>query len=495
MQVTETLSEGLKREIKIVVPAKDMETRMNERLIDAKDKVRLNGFRPGKVPLAHMRKVYGKSIMAELVNEMINEKPTEILSERGEKSATRPQISMTEDEAEANEILDAKADFEFSMSYEVIPQFEVGDVSKLKLERQVVDIAEDEVEEQVKRVAESARTYETKSGKAADGDRVTMDYVGKVDGEPFEGGADNDANLVLGSGTFIPGFEDQLVGVKAGDEKTIKVTFPEDYQAAHLAGKEATFDVTVKEVAAAGELVIDDELAKTLGLESAERLREVVREQIEGQYGQFTRQKIKRQILDALDEEYQFETPEGLRDVEFNNIWGQISADLEQSGKTFEDEDTTEEEAREDYGKLAERRVRLGLVLSQIGESAEIQVTDEEMQRAVYDQVRQYPGQEQQVMEYFQKTPDAVAQLRAPIFEEKVIDHIIASADVTDKTVSKEELMAEDDEDAKAEAKPAKKKAAPKKKAAASKTTEEKKAPAKKAPAKKKVPAKKADAE
>ncbi|MCP4317210.1 MAG: trigger factor [Hyphomicrobiales bacterium] len=466
MQVTETLSEGLKREIKIVVPAKDMESRMNERLIDAKDKVRLNGFRPGKVPMTHMRKIYGKSIMAELVNEMINEKPTEILSERGEKSATRPQITMTEDESEANEILDAKADFEFSMSYEVIPKFEVKDVSKIKIERQVVAISDDEVEEQVNRVADSARTYETKKGKAADGDRVTMDYLGKVDGEPFEGGADNDSNLVIGSGSFIPGFEEQLVGLKAGDEKTITVKFPEDYQAAHLAGKEAIFEVTVKEVAKPGDLVIDDELAKTLGLESAERLREVVREQIEGQYGQYTRQKIKRQILDALDEQYKIDTPEGLLEVEFNNIWGQISADLEQNGKTFEDEDTTEEAAREDYRKLAERRVRLGLVLSQIGEKAEISATDEEMQRAVYDQVRQYPGQEKEIMEYFQQTPDAVAQLRAPIFEEKVIDHIIGEADVTDKTVSKEELMADDEEEAKVEKKPAKKKATPKKKAA-----------------------------
>lgn len=479
MQVTETLSEGLKREIKIVVPAKDMESQMNERLVDAKDKVRLNGFRPGKVPMGHMRKMYGKSIMAELVNEMINQKPTEILSERGEKSATRPQITMTEDESEADQILNAKADFEFSMSYEVIPTIVVNDVSKLKLNRQVIDIAEAEIEEQVAKVAESARTFEAKKGKAADGDRITMDYLGKIDDEPFEGGADNDANLVLGSGNFIPGFEEQLKGTKAGDEKVVSVIFPEDYQAAHLAGKEAAFDVTVKEVAAPGELTIDDELAKTLGLESADRLRQVVQEQIESQYGQFTRQKIKRQILDALDEEYKIETPEGLLEVEFNNIWGQITADLEQARKTFEDEDTTEEAAREDYRKLAERRVRLGLVLSQIGEKAEITITDEEMQKAVYDQVRQYPGQEQQIMEYFQKTPDAVAQLRAPIFEEKVIDHIIAEADVTDEVVSKEVLMADDEEESVAEKKPAKKKAAPKAKAE----------PKKKAAAKKKVDA------
>ncbi|MCR9134768.1 MAG: trigger factor [Alphaproteobacteria bacterium] len=488
MQVTETLSDGLKREIKIVVPAKDMETQMNERLLDAKDKVRLNGFRPGKVPMAHMRKMYGKSVMAELVNEFINQKPTEILSERGEKSATRPQITMTEDEAEAEEILNARKDFEFSFAYEVIPSFEIKDISKLKLTRQVVDIDDKEVDEQVERVAESARTYETKKGKAADGDRITMDYVGKIDGEPFDGGADNDANLVLGSGNFIPGFEEQLVGAKAGDETTVNVTFPEDYQAAHLAGKEAVFDVTVKEVASPGELTIDDELAKTLGLESADRLREVVREQIESQYGQFTRQKIKRQILDALDADYKIETPEGLLEVEFNNIWGQIANDLEQAGKTFEDEDTTEEEAREEYRKLAERRVRLGLVLSEIGEKADVSVSEEEMQRAVYDQVRQHPGQEQQIMEYLQNTPEAVAQMRAPIFEEKVIDHIIAQASVTDQTVSKEELMADDEEDE--VKKPAKKKAAAKKKASSDA------APAKKAAPKKKAAAKKpADAE
>ncbi|MEO4040421.1 trigger factor [Hoeflea sp. CAU 1731] len=470
MQVTETLSEGLKREIKVVIPAKDMESQMTERLVDAKEKVRINGFRPGKVPMSHLRKMYGKSVMAELVNELISQKPSEILSERGEKSATRPEITMTEDEDEAKDILSANKDFEFSMSYEIIPVIELKDIDNLKLVREVVDIEDDEVEEQVKRIAENARSYETKEGKAADGDRVTMDYVGKVDGEEFAGGADTDANLVLGSNTFIPGFEEQLVGLKAGDAKTITVTFPENYQAAELAGKEATFDVTVKEVASPGELVIDDDLAKNLGLDSVEKLREVVRGQIESQYGQITRQKLKRQILDALDEDYQIETPKSLLDVEFNNIWGQVMADLQQNDKTFEDEDTTEEEARAEYEKLAERRVRLGLVLSELGEKAGVSVTEEEMQRAMYDQIRQFPGQEQQVMDYLKKTPDAVAQLRAPIFEEKVIDHIIGLADVTDKTVTKEALMADDEEEAAAEEKkPAKKKAAPKKKAPAKK--------------------------
>ncbi|WEX87199.1 trigger factor [Sinorhizobium garamanticum] len=487
MQVIETLAQGLKRELKVVIPAKDMEARMNERLAEVKDRVRINGFRPGKVPVAHLKKVYGKSIMADLVNEIVREKPTEILSERGEKSATQPEIAMTEDEAEANKILNAEADLEFTVAYEVIPKFELKDVSGIKVVREVVEIAEDEVNEQILRIAESARTYESKKGKAANGDRVTVDYLGKVEGVAFDGGKDEDAELVLGSDRFIPGFEEQLVGVKAGDEKTITVTFPADYPAANLAGKEATFDITVKDVAAAAPLEINDELATKLGLESADKLKEIVRGQIESQYGSVTRQKVKRQILDQLDELYQFETPERLVDAEFENIWRQINTDLQQAGKTFADEETTEEEARAEYRKLAERRVRLGLVLSEIGEKAGVQVSDDEMQRSLFEQLRQFPGQEKQILDYFKNTPGAAASLRAPLFEEKVVDHLLSEISVTDKSVSKEELMADDEE---AEGKPAAKKAPAKKKAAAKAEAaegEEAAAPKKKAPAKKKA--------
>ncbi|MEQ8307524.1 MAG: trigger factor [Hoeflea sp.] len=467
MQVTETLAEGLKRELKIVVPAKDMEAQLNEKLAEAKGKMQIKGFRPGKVPISHIKKVYGRSMMAQMVNEMIQEKPTSILSERGEKAATQPEISMTEDEKEAEEILTGNADFEFTMAYEIIPEFDVADMSSFKVVREVVEVPEEEVEEQVLRVAENSRSYEAKDGKAADGDKVTIDYLGKVDGEPFEGGADQDAELVIGSNRFIPGFEEQLVGVKAGDEKVITVSFPADYQAAHLAGKEATFDITVKSVAAPGELEINDEVAKSLGLESAEKLREIVKSQIESQYGQVTRQKLKRQILDQLDEAHKFDSPSKLVDAEFENIWRQINQELSDNGKTFEDEDTTEEAAREEYRKLAERRVRLGLVLSKIGEAANIQVSDEELQRSLFEQVRKFPGQEQEIYEYFQKTPGAVASLRAPIFEEKTIDHLMTVVDVTDKMVTKEELMADDE--AEAEEKPAPKKKAPAKKKAAKK--------------------------
>ena len=368
MQVTETVNEGLKREIRVVVPKTDLQARLTDKLHDAKSRVRLNGFRPGKVPVSHLRKMYGKSFMAEVVNEIIKDMPPSVLADRGEKSATAPEIDMTEDEGEAETVLVGESDFEFSLKYEVMPAIEIKDYSSIAIERPVVDIPEDEIEDQVKRVAQSAAEYAEKKGKAADGDRVSMSYVGKIDGEPFEGGADEDAKLVLGSGTFIPGFEDQLVGTTAGDETQVTVTFPDDYQAAHLAGKEAVFDVTVSMVEKADPVEINDETAEKLGIESAERLRAVVREQMEGQFGQMTRQKIKRQLLDALDEIYKFDSPQKLVDTEFNNIWRQINAALEQDGRTFEGEETTEDEAREEYMRLAERRVRLGLVLAEIGE-------------------------------------------------------------------------------------------------------------------------------
>ncbi|WP_026358341.1 trigger factor [Aureimonas ureilytica] len=448
MQVKETKAEGLSREIEIVVPASDLEARLQTRLFEIKDQVKIKGFRPGKIPMTHMRKTYGRSVMAEIVNQIINETPRTVIAERNERSAMRPEIQMTEDEAEAEKVLRGEGDFRFTVSYETLPSFDLKGTDAIKIERPVVEIADEEVEEQVKRIAESARTFQPKDGAAETGDRVTMDFVGKVDGEAFQGGTATDSNLVLGSGQFIPGFEDQLVGLSAGDTKNVELSFPEDYGASHLAGKAAVFEVTVKAVAKPDEMELNDELAKKLGLESIDRLREIVRGQIESQYGQATRQKVKRQLLDALDADYAFELPSKLVEAEFNNIWQQVTRELEQSGKSFEDEDTTEEKAREEYKKLAERRVRLGLVLSEIGEKAGVTVSDEELQRAVIDQVRQYPGQEQQVYDYFRNTPEAVQSLRAPIFEEKVVDHLLATVDVTDKTVSKEELMKEDEDEA-----------------------------------------------
>ena len=446
MQVNETLNDGLARELTITVAKADMEAQLMERLEKMKGQVQINGFRQGKVPVTHLRKVYGKQAMAEIVNEFINTRSGEVLKDRGEKPAQQPQISMTEDEKEAEEILDGKKDFEFKLTYEVLPDFEVPALDKLKLERPVAEVSDKEVEEQATQIAESARSWDEKKSKAADKDRVTIDYLGKVDGEAFEGGEDKDAKLVLGSNMFIPGFEEQLVGTKAGDEVEVKVQFPEEYGATHLAGKDAVFEVKVSLVEKPGKLELNDETAQQLGVESAEKLFEVVREQLESRYGSFTRSKVKRQILDQLNEQTEMQLPSKMVDQEFENIWGQVTGELERNKKTFEDEDTTEEKAREEYRELAERRVRLGLVLATIGEKEEIEVSEEELQKAVYDQMRQYPGQEQQIMEYFQNNPDAVAGLRAPLYEEKVVDHIMGVADITDKTVSVEELTKEDEE-------------------------------------------------
>lgn len=448
MQVTETKAEGLKREIEIVVPASDLEARLQVRLNEAKGQAKLKGFRPGKVPMAHLRKMYGRSMMAEIVNQIINETPRSVIAERNERSAMQPEVAMTEDEKDAEKVLNGEKDFVFTLSYETLPAFELKDTKAIKIERPMVEISDEEVEDQVKRIAENARTYEVKDGAAETGDKVNMAFVGKIDDVPFDGGSSDESSLVLGSNTFIPGFEDQLIGVSAGDEKKVNVTFPDDYSAPHLAGKEAVFDITVKSVSKPGELELNDELAKTMGLESIDRLRTLVREQIESQFGSATRQKVKRQLLDALDKDYDFELPEKLVEAEFNNIWGQVTAELTKNGKSFEDEDTTEEKATAEYRRLAERRVRLGLVLSSIGEGASVQITEEELQRAVFDQVRQYPGQEQQIYEYFRNSPEAVAALRAPLYEEKVVDHLLATVEVTDKIVTKEELLKDDEEEA-----------------------------------------------
>ena len=485
MQVTETVNSGLKREIKVVVPAKDMEAKLAKRLDDARGKVRINGFRPGKVPAQHLRKMYGKSFMAEVVNEILSSSTRDILSGRGEKAAMQPEVTMTEDEKEAEKVLAGNADFEFAISYEVIPPIEIKDFSAIKIERPVYDVPAEEIEDQIKRVLESTRSYEAKEGKAASGDRVTIDYVGKLGDTPFDGGAGADQPLVLGSGEFIPGFEDQLIGTKAGDEKVVNVTFPENYSAPHLAGKDANFAVTVKGVEKPGPLDINDEAAKALGLDSLERLREIVKGQLESQFGSFTRQKVKRQLLDQLDKDYQFEAPSKLVEAEFDNIWQTATRELELAGRTFEDEDTTEEAARAEYLKLAERRVRLGLVLAEIGEKAGVQVSDEELQRALFETVRRYPAnQQQQAFEMYRSNPNALGSLRAPIFEEKVVDDLLTKIDVTDRKVTKEELTA-DDEDEAGDEKPAKK-AAPKK-AKAEKADDAEAEPKKKAPAKKKA--------
>lgn len=462
MQVTQTLADGLKREFKVVVPAADIASRADAQLEDMKTKVRVNGFRPGKVPVAHLRRLYGRSVTADIVNNFVGEANRKIVDDNQIKLAMEPKLDFGADDEGVTKVLDGKADLAWTVAVEVLPSFEVGDVSGIKIVKPVADVADSEVQSRLEDLARRNVTYSDKKAKskAENHDRVIVDFVGKIDGVEFEGGKGEDISVDLGSNTFIPGFEDQLIGVVAGEEKTIDVTFPVNYASETLAGKAATFDVKVKAVQAAGELVIDDELAKSVGLESLDKLKEVIKTSIENEYASVSRSKVKRQLLDALDAKYSFDLPPTLFQQEFDNVWLQVEREMAQSGRTFEQENTTEEAAKEDYRKIAARRVRLGLVLAEIGESNKIQVTEEEATRAVIERARQFPGQERQIWEFYTKNPQAIAELRAPIFEDKVVDYILGQADVTEDKVSKEELFKEDDEEATpaaaAEEKPAK---------------------------------------
>ena len=447
MQVTETLAEGLKRELTITIPATDLSAKLDDKLSSLKSQVRLPGFRPGKVPVSHLKKVYGKQAMAEVINDTLNESTNAAIAERNEKPASEPKFTLPEDEKKAEDIIAGTEDLEIAVAYEIIPDFEVKDFSGIEIERPVVDVTDEMLDERLKQIASSNVTYSPVKRKAKNDDQVTFDFLGKVDGEAFEGGAAEGFKLVLGSGQFIPGFEEQMVGLKAGDEKTLDVTFPEEYGAEHLAGKAATFEVTVHEVGAPNDPEIDEALATGLGLESLDKLKEAVKSQLENEFGQKTRMKVKRQLLDALDEAYDFDLPPSLVEQEFEGVWKQVNDDLSKAGRTFEDEDTTEEKAREEYGALAERRVRLGLLLAEVGRQNDVQVTNEELQRAVVMRAQQFPGQEREVIEFFQKNPQQLAGIRAPIFEDKVIDFILELAKVTDKSADPSDLDDEDEHD------------------------------------------------
>jgi trigger factor len=449
MQITETISEGLKRELKVVVNAKELHDRMEERLGELKDKVQVKGFRPGKVPLAHIRKTYGRSVMAEVVEQTISKATADALKERNERPAFQPEVKLPEDQATIESVLTGTADLEYTMKFEVLPKIELTDLRELSLEKPVAEVGEEQLTRSLDNLREANVGYEAKDGAAENGDRVTMDFVGMVNGEPFEGGSAEDAPLVLGQGRFIPGFEEGLLGVKAGDTPVVNVTFPEKYPVETLAGQPAEFKVTVKEVASPVTPEANDEFAKSLGLESLEKLREAVKERIAREYDNASRQKLKKALLDALDESHKFELPPSLVEHEFNAMWQDMTQRLERAGKTWEDEKTTEDKAREEYQGLAERRVRLGLVLSEIGQRNEIKITDEDVRRAIIDRARQYPGQESNVIQFYKKNPEAVNELRAPIYEDKVVTFALELAKVTEKTVTVPELLKalEDDEE------------------------------------------------
>src|SRR6516164_915391 len=449
MEVTETLSDGLKREFQVQVPAADLEARVTERLSELKDRVQLRGFRPGKVPVAHLKKIYGKAVMAETIDAVIRELNAKIVSDRGLKLAMEPKVTLPTEQTEVENVIGGKSDLAYTLAFEILPKIELGDFKGIKLERQVADVIDKQIQEALDQIAEQNRPYTGKGDGAAveKGDRVVIDFTGRIGGKAFEGGTGGDVGVNIGSGTFLPGFEDQLIGMHGGETRLVKVTFPANYPNTALAGKEAEFVVTAKSIEAPGSITIDDAFAKSLGMESLDKLREAVRGRLQQENARLSRQKLKRQLLDRLDEMHKFALPPTLADEEFRNVWNAVESDLKAQGRTFADEDTTEEKAREEYRAIAERRVRLGLVLAEIGEKNNITVTEDEITRAIMERARQVPGREQEVWEYYRKNPAAVAGIRAPIFEEKVVDFLVELATVTEKKVTREELGKEDEEE------------------------------------------------
>ena len=447
MQVTETLSEGLKREYKVVVPAAELDAKVNARLDELKDRVRINGFRPGKVPVTHLKRMYGRSAMAEVIEATVRDTNSQIVSEHGFKLAADPKVTLPTEQSAIEELIAGKTDLNYTMALEIVPPIALGDFKTIKLTKLTADVSDTEVDQALERIVQQNRPYTMRAPgeQAAKDDRVIISFAGTIDGTPFEGGSGDDAAVLIGSNTFIPGFEDQLIGVTSGETRTLKVTFPKHYMKQELAGKDAEFVLTAKSVETPGSVVADDAFAKSLGLESLAKLRDAVNDNIAREHTGMSRQKLKRGLLDDLDKMHKFEPPPTLVEEEFDRVWKSVLSELETEHKTFADEGTTEEKAKAEYRAIAERRVRLGLVLAEIGEKNNITVTEEELSRAVMERARQFAGQEQRVWDYYRQNPQAVAALRAPIFEEKVVDFLLELAGVTESKVSREELYKDDD--------------------------------------------------
>ncbi|MBM2577509.1 trigger factor [Jannaschia sp. Os4] len=437
MQVTETLNDGLKRGYTITVPAADLAAAVDGKLAEAQPTIEMKGFRKGKVPMALLKKQFGQRLLGEAMQESIDGATQKHFEESGDRPAMQPKIEMTNQDWKEGD------DVEVALTYEALPDVPEIDLSDVELERLVVEPAEADVTEALEQLAATAKSYETKKGgKAADGDQVVIDFKGSVDGEYFEGGTAEDYPLVLGSNSFIPGFEEQLVGAKKGEEKVVEVSFPEEYQAEHLAGKAAKFECTVKEVKKPVDAKLDDELAKRFGAEDLDGLKKQISDRLVQEYQGAARQVVKRRLLDALDGKVDFDLPPSLVDAEANQIAHQL---WHEEHPEVQGHDHGAIEATDEHRALAERRVRLGLLLAEIGQQAKVEVSDAEMTQAIMNQARQYPGQEREFFEFVRTNQGAQQQLRAPLFEDKVIDHILEQAKVTDKTVSKDDLQAEID--------------------------------------------------
>jgi trigger factor len=483
MQTQQTVNEGLKRAYQITITAAELAAKIDAEIKKVAPQVRMPGFRPGKVPANLVKKMHGEALHGQVVNDAIRESVDTLLRNEALRPAMQPEVGLNDDYAEGKDAV-------VSVSLEVLPVIEAPSIEGLVLERLVVPVTEAQIDEALAAIASQNKSYKdaAKTKKAADGDQLIIDFVGKLDGVAFEGGTAEDAALVLGSGTFIPGFEDQLVGVKTGEAKTITVTFPADYQADNLAGKDATFDITVKAVKVETETTLDEDFAKSLGLDSLDKLREIMKGQLEQQTAGLTRTQMKRALLDQLAAGHSFDVPGTMIEAEFQQIWAQLQQEAARDDNPADALKQIEDE-KDDYRSIAERRVRLGLLLSEIGQANGIEVTQQEMSMLIQQAAMQYRAEDREsFVQYIQSEPMAAAQLRAPLYEDKVVDFLFDKAEVTEREVTVEELQAAIEAEDGAQAAPAPKKAAAKKKAAAG----EEKPAAKKAPAKKAAPKKEA---
>ncbi len=449
MQVTQTLSEGLKQEFKVVLPAGDLAAKLETQLAEMRAKAQIKGFRPGKAPISHLKKLYGKSLMSEVLQDAVNEANRKIVDDNKLRIAAEPKLDFPGGQDEVEKALEAAGDFSFVVTFETLPSFELGSFDDISLERPIAPVTDEDVEKSLQALADRAREYEPKAegAKAEKGDKLTIDFTGKLDGVAFEGGAGGDVDLVLGSGSFIPGFEDQLDGAAAGEQRLVKVRFPDDYSAKNLAGKDAEFDVTVKALETPKAIEIDDEFAKKYGFDSLDALKTAVRGNLEADFAKASRDKFKRALLDALDAKYKFDLPASLVENEFAGIWRDYEAERQRTGQTEPEADKSEDETRAEYRAIAERRVRLGLVLAEIGQKAGVTVEEQDLTDAVVERARQFPGQEKEVWDFYRKNENALASLRAPIYEERVVAHLAGIIGVSEKIVTREELFAEEDEE------------------------------------------------
>lgn len=442
MELIESQAEGLSRVYRVVASAADLQARLAAKIEEVRPKMRLNGFRPGKVPPAHIRKLYGPSMMQDIINETVQKSTQEGLARENVRVASEPRPEL---ESDINQVIAGQQDLAFKLHVEVMPEFTPADVRSVSLVKIVAPVSEEQVETRLAELAKSSRRFAEKDGPSAEGDQVVIDFIGSIDGEAFEGGAATDASVEIGAGRFIPGFEEQLIGAAPGEERTLDVVFPDAYPVERLKGKAASFAVTVKAVKAPAETEIDEALAQDVGFESLQALRSALRDRLEQEHSAQTRLRAKRALFDKLDALHDFPLPPGMVNAEFDQIWRQLSADRDAGRLDAEDASKSEEELRIEYRRIAERRVRLGLLLAEVGRRNDVDLTQEEVREGLIAQVRRFPGQEQSIYDLYVRNPQLMAQVRAPLYEEKVVDFMLELAQVETKTVSREELFADDE--------------------------------------------------